>query len=90
MPKGVRWVQRAAVAVDPDAHEITLVDYEFLVMCPGIQLDWDKITGLEQALGRNGVSSNYSYLDRLVVLAGAAALGLTKQIEVGRPQVAAL
>ena len=66
MPKGVRWIQRAAVAVDPDAHEVTLADgtivgYEYLVMCPGIQLDWDKISGLERTLGRGGVSSNYSY-----------------------------
>jgi sulfide:quinone oxidoreductase len=30
-------------------------------MCPGIQLDWEKITGLQQTLGRDGVSSNYLY-----------------------------
>lgn len=28
-------------------------------MCPGIQLDWEKITGLGHTLGRDGVSSNY-------------------------------
>ncbi|MHA6793838.1 FAD-dependent oxidoreductase [Pseudonocardia bannensis] len=66
MPAGATWIRKAAVAVDPDAHEVALDDgtaigYEYLVMCPGIQLDWNKITGLEQALGRDGVASNYSY-----------------------------
>lgn len=30
-----------------------------LVVCPGIQLDWEKIEGLSATLGRNGVCSNY-------------------------------
>ncbi len=64
MPKDVTWIPRAAVGVDPEAKEISLDDgstvaYDYLVMSPGIQLDWDKITGLEQTLGRDGVSSNY-------------------------------
>jgi sulfide:quinone oxidoreductase len=66
MPKGVTWIRQAAVGVDPDAHEVALDDgttvgYDYLVMCPGIQLDWEKITGLGQTLGRDGVSSNYLY-----------------------------
>ncbi|MBW0091617.1 NAD(P)/FAD-dependent oxidoreductase [Pseudonocardia sp. KRD-184] len=66
MPKGVTWIQRAAVGVDPDTKEVALDDgshvgYEYLVMCPGIQLDWEKITGLGHTLGRDGVSSNYLY-----------------------------
>lgn len=64
MPKGVRWIRRAAVTVDPEAHEVALddggtVSYDHLVVCPGIQLDWDRIPGLEAGLGRNGLSSNY-------------------------------
>ncbi len=35
--------------------------YDYLVMCPGIQLDWAKISGLGDTLGRDGVSSNYAY-----------------------------
>ena len=34
--------------------------YNRLVVCPGLQLDWDKIEGLSETLGRNGVCSNYS------------------------------
>ena len=32
-----------------------------LVLAPGIQLDWDKIPGLPEALGTDGVCSNYAY-----------------------------
>lgn len=64
MPKGVRWIRRAAVAVDPEAQEVTLddggvVSYDHLVVCPGIQLDWDRVPGLEDGLGKDGLSSNY-------------------------------
>lgn len=66
MPKGVTWIQQAAAEIDPDGREITLDDggvvgYDYLVVCPGIQLDWDKIKGLPATLGRDGVSSNYLY-----------------------------
>ena len=30
-------------------------------VCPGIQLDWNRTEGLEDALGRDGVSSNYRF-----------------------------
>jgi sulfide:quinone oxidoreductase len=36
------------------------IAYDPLVMCPGIQRDWQKVEGLEATLGQNGVSSNYS------------------------------
>ncbi|WP_037606011.1 NAD(P)/FAD-dependent oxidoreductase [Streptacidiphilus rugosus] len=64
IPKGVRWIRAAAVAVDPEGRQVTLEDggtvgYEHLVVCPGIQLDWDRVPGLAAGLGRNGLSSNY-------------------------------
>ncbi|MGW2087903.1 FAD-dependent oxidoreductase [Streptomyces sp. NPDC001880] len=64
MPKGVRWIRRAAVSIDPEAQEVTLddsgtVSYDHLVVCPGIQLDWDRVPGLEAGLGEDGLSSNY-------------------------------
>ncbi|MDN5858992.1 MAG: NAD(P)/FAD-dependent oxidoreductase [Pseudonocardia sp.] len=66
MPKGVTWIRQAAAEIDPDGREVTLDDggvvgYDYLVVCPGIQLDWDKIKGLPATLGRDGVSSNYLY-----------------------------
>jgi sulfide:quinone oxidoreductase len=39
----------------------TEITYDYLVVCPGIQLDWNKIEGLKETLGKNNVSSNYSF-----------------------------
>ncbi|KAB7615309.1 NAD(P)/FAD-dependent oxidoreductase [Amylibacter sp. SFDW26] len=39
----------------------TKVHYKRLVVCPGLKLDWDRVEGLSDTLGRNGVTSNYRY-----------------------------
>lgn len=66
MPKGTTWIRKAAASFDPDNNVVTCSDassyeYDVLVVCPGIQLDWDKTEGLESTLGKNGVSSNYRF-----------------------------
>ena len=66
MPKGATWIKKAASAFRPDANQVECADgsvyeYDALIVCPGIQLDWDKMTGLTDTLGRDGVSSNYRY-----------------------------
>ena len=64
MPKGVTWIKDAASAFDPDNNSVDTaggktIGYDILIVCPGIQLDWDKIPGVTETLGKNGVSSNY-------------------------------
>lgn len=66
MPKAATWIRAAAAAVDPQVNTVSCADgsayeYDVLVVCPGIQLDWDKTEGLTAALGHSNVSSNYSY-----------------------------
>jgi sulfide:quinone oxidoreductase len=66
MPKGATWIKKSAAAVDPDNNTLTCSDgtdyeYDVLVVCPGIQLDWDRTEGLSDALGKDGVSSNYRF-----------------------------
>ncbi len=66
MPKGVTWIRGSATGVDPQAQTVSLdngesVGYQWLVVAAGIQLDWNKIPGLTDTLGRNRVSSNYRY-----------------------------
>lgn len=66
MPKGATWIRNAAAAVDPDNNAVTCTDgavykYDVLVVCPGIQLDWNRTEGLADALGKGGVSSNYRF-----------------------------
>jgi len=39
----------------------TTIGYQRLVVCPGLQLDWDKIPGMAQALDTADVSSNYRF-----------------------------
>lgn len=66
MPKGVTWLKMAAQSFQPDNNQVTLEDgstvtYEALVVAPGIRLAWEKIEGLEDTLGKHGVTSNYRY-----------------------------
>ncbi|GAA4655520.1 NAD(P)/FAD-dependent oxidoreductase [Arthrobacter cryoconiti] len=66
MPQGVAWLKDSATAVDPDAKTVSLasgavVGYDYLVVCPGIQLDWEKLAGLPDALKTPAVSSNYRF-----------------------------
>ena len=65
IPKGCVWLRAAVSTFEPDSNSLTLEDgrtvaYDRLIVCPGLQLDWDKIEGLSDTLGRNGVCSNYS------------------------------
>jgi sulfide:quinone oxidoreductase len=66
IPVGVRWIRGAVASFEPDRDQVTLEDgsmigYRALVVAPGIALDWAAVDGLVEALGRNGVTSNYSY-----------------------------
>lgn len=38
------------------------MNYEILVITAGLQLNWDKVKGLKDAIGKEGVCSNYSHL----------------------------
>ena len=66
MPRGVAWVKQAVASFAPEANVVALADgssprYRALVVCPGLKLNWEGIAGLPQALGKNGVTSNYRY-----------------------------
>jgi sulfide:quinone oxidoreductase len=65
IPPGVTWVRAAAKSFEPESNTVRLSDgaaltYDYLVVCTGVKLDWGKIEGLADTLGRNGVCSNYS------------------------------
>lgn len=66
IPKGVKWIAKAVTGFAPVDNTVELEDgsavrYGQLVVCPGLKLKWDAIEGLPQALGKNGVTSNYRY-----------------------------
>lgn len=66
IPAGVRWIKAAVSGFEPEGRRVMLADgrvvsYRQLIVCPGLALDWKAIEGLEETLGRNGVTSNYRY-----------------------------
>ena len=66
IPKGVHWIKSAVAAFEPKDNAVILdgcrvVGYKRLIVAPGIKLDWNRIEGLVDTLGKNGVTSNYRY-----------------------------
>lgn len=66
IPRGATWIRDAALEFLPAENTIRTRDgrtitYDWLVLAAGLQIHWDKIPGLKQSLGQNGVCSNYSY-----------------------------
>jgi sulfide:quinone oxidoreductase len=66
MPKGVKWIKQKVVSFQPELNSLTLenndsINYQYLIVAPGIQLNWHEIKGLKETLGKNGVCSNYSF-----------------------------
>ncbi|WP_298585202.1 FAD/NAD(P)-binding oxidoreductase [uncultured Kocuria sp.] len=66
MPQGVAWIRDAAADIDPEAHLVTTasgarIGYDYLVVSPGIQLDWQKVPGMAEAVESPAASSNYRY-----------------------------
>src|SRR5690606_35682061 len=64
IPEGVKWIREKVVAFIPEKN-IVVTDrgneyaYDYLVVSPGIQLNWNAIKGLPEALGKNGICSVY-------------------------------
>ncbi len=66
IPDGATWLQDSVAELDPDNNMVITregkrIGYEYLILAPGIQIDWHSIKGLQQAIGHNGVCSNYAY-----------------------------
>lgn len=65
IPKGATWLKDAVSSFQPEQNQLTCKSgqkhtYDYLVVVPGIQLDWHKVKGLKETLGKNGVTSNYA------------------------------
>lgn len=66
MPKGVTHIAAAVAGFAPDENSVTLADgttvsYDYLILAPGLMTDWNGIPGLAEALGKDGVTSNYRF-----------------------------
>jgi len=65
VPRGVRWIQDAVVAIDPVARTLSTaggaaVGYDVLVLCPGLELAWELVPGLAEAMATPYAASNYT------------------------------
>ncbi len=67
MPKGVKWVKKTVVAIEPAQNKVTVdgggvFAYDFLVLTPGLQLNWGKVEGLSQkTLGLGNAHCIYDF-----------------------------
>ncbi len=64
IPSQVVWIKDTAADFYPENSRIELASgralaYDYLVVCPGLELNWDRIEGIQDTLGENGVCSNY-------------------------------
>ena len=67
IPQGVKWKKDTIVALDPVRREARTskgekIAYDYLVLCPGLQLDWDQVEGISQeTLGQGNAHSIYDF-----------------------------
>ena len=64
IPKKASWIKEYVEGIDPDKMEVSLkngdtINYEYLIVAAGIQINLDGIEGLKETFGKNGVCSNY-------------------------------
>jgi sulfide:quinone oxidoreductase len=66
IPRGVTWIRDAVAEFLLEQNTIRTRDgktitYDWLIVGAGLQINWDKISGLKGSVGKNGVCSNYTY-----------------------------
>ncbi len=64
IPPNVTQIIDTAAGFDPGNNSVSLASgdaltYDYLVVCPGVELNWDAVKGAADTLGKNGVCSNY-------------------------------
>lgn len=66
LPKDITWIAERAAEIDPDGNKVMTesgktVPYDFLVLAPGLVLNYDAIEGFEMdMIGKNGIGSLYA------------------------------
>ncbi|MDH6356808.1 FAD/NAD(P)-binding oxidoreductase [Parabacteroides sp. PF5-9] len=67
IPKGVKWIKDTVKALDPAANKVvtsdnTIVPYDFLVLTPGLQINWHKVEGIDyNRLGEGNAHCIYDF-----------------------------
>ena len=66
IPGKATWIKAEVLAFEPEQNAVILqgsrvVKYKYLIVCPGLMLNWLGVEGLVDALGHDGVTSNYRH-----------------------------
>lgn len=66
IPRHATWIRDAVRTIDPlgrvvETRDGCRVTYDWLVVAAGLEIHWDQVTGLKDAVGHDGVCSNYSF-----------------------------
>lgn len=67
IPDGVKWIKDSAIEVDPVWNQITTknngkIAYDFLVLTPGLQMNFDRVEGItRETLGEGNAHCMYDY-----------------------------
>ena len=66
LPRSVEWIRDGAVDIDPHGKTVSLASggrlgFDHVVVCPGLQLDWDTIPGLGEAVHSPSGASHYEF-----------------------------
>lgn len=66
IPEGVKWIKESAARFELEENKVitsagTVIQYDYMAIAAGIQINWDKVKGLKDSLGKDGVCSNYAY-----------------------------
>lgn len=70
IPSGVEWIQEMAGEFRPDSNQVVttsgkVIDYDFLVVATGLQLDYGQIEGMDASrIGTKGLASVYHGPDK--------------------------
>lgn len=65
MPKGVNWIKEFADKFDSENNKVITkegseITYDYLVVCPGLKIAPEMIDGLQEAMDKGVVCSNYT------------------------------
>lgn len=66
IPKGVEWIKDRVMELNPEKNQVklshqTILTYQYLILAPGLKVDFEKIKGVVGNLGQNGLCSIYDY-----------------------------
>lgn len=67
IPGGIKWIKDSVAAVDPVWNQVTTsqsgkIPYDFLVLTPGVQTNWEKVEGItHDTLGEGNAHSIYDF-----------------------------